>query len=256
MRAGARRHATAPLRALTLDYWDTIYHGAVLPERVALRRAALRRLVDDVAGDGGTSIADERFRAAYDASGEAMERWWHEQRGYRGAERIAWALARLDLAPRPAGCPLVARALVAVDDALLAHPPRPLAGAVDAVRRLAARCPLAIVSDTGFASGEAQDRLLAHDGLLDCFAVRVYSCDVGHAKPHHEPFARAAASLGTAPASILHVGDIERTDVAGALAAGFRAVRIDAVRNGGTSAAEAVVGGWAELEEHLDAHGG
>jgi putative hydrolase of the HAD superfamily len=147
---------------------------------------------------------------------------------------------------------MVARATAAVDDALLAQPPELLPGAADAVRRLARRYRLGIISDTGFASGEAQDRLLARDGLRDCLAVRVYSCDVGHAKPHAEPFRRAAASLGVAPAETLHVGDIERTDVAGALASGYRAVRIDALRDGGPSSAERVVRTWSELERWLE----
>jgi FMN phosphatase YigB (HAD superfamily) len=32
------------LRAVTFDYWDTIYTGAPAPERGALRQAAIRRL--------------------------------------------------------------------------------------------------------------------------------------------------------------------------------------------------------------------
>ena len=242
-----------PLRAISLDYWDTIYRGAATPERVALRRAALRRLVAGVAGD----VSDARFIEAYDASHVEAERWWREEhRGYQAAERVHWMFARLGLEPRPADCAALGQALAAVDDALLAHPPEPLPGAVAAVRRLAGRFRLAIVSDTGFASGEAQDRLLARDGLLDCFVTRVYSCDVGHAKPHPEPFRRAADSLGIAPGAILHVGDIERTDVAGALAAGFRAVRIDGgEQRWGPSAAEAVVRSWGELEAYLNGGG-
>ena len=75
--------------------------------------------------------------------------------------------------------------------------------------------------------------------------------DVGHAKPRPEIFGAAAAALGVAPHEILHVGDNERTDVHGALQAGFRAVRLDVVRAGGPSEAEYVASSFEELVEYL-----
>ena len=65
--------------------------------------------------------------------------------------------------------------------------------------------------------------------------------NVGHAKPRREMFEACAAALGRAPETIIHIGDNERTDVRGALDAGFRAIRLDVVRDGGPSAAELVV---------------
>jgi len=107
------------------------------------------------------------------------------------------------------------------------------------------------VSDTGFASGRAQDRLLAQDGLLQYFAATIYSMDVGHSKPRPEPFQRALETLGASPNEAIHVGDIERTDIAGALAAGMRAVRIDVMRPGGSSAAEHVATSYEDLVAYL-----
>jgi FMN phosphatase YigB (HAD superfamily) len=140
-----------------------------------------------------------------------------------------------------------------------------LSGAADAVRRLAARFPLAIVSDTGFSSGRAQDALLDRDGLRAYFTATVYSMDIGHAKPRPEPFHAAVAALGVAsPAYVIHVGDNERTDVRGALASGLRAIRLDVAHAGGwsasedgteysgPSAAEFVATGFRELVEYIE----
>jgi putative hydrolase of the HAD superfamily len=74
---------------------------------------------------------------------------------------------------------------------------------------------------------------------------------VGHAKPRPEPFHAALAALGVDAADALHVGDIERTDVRGALGVGMRAVRLDIVRPGGDSAAEYVATSYEELMEYL-----
>lgn len=235
------------LRAVTLDYWDTIYLGASEPTRIQHRRETLARLVADL----GADVPAEGFQQLYRASAVEAERWWREEhRGYTTAERIRWLLSQLGI-QRPPGCPHVAKAVEAVDATLLEMPPALLSGAREAIDVLAARFPLAIISDTGFASGRAQDRLLEQDGLLDRFAATVYSMDVGWAKPRPEPFWAALDALGVAPHEALHVGDIERTDVLGALGVGMRVIRLDAVRESGPSAAEHVAVTLTEVVERL-----
>ncbi len=236
-----------PVRAVTFDYWDTIFIGASAPERAVLRQGALRRLLAAV----GHSLADERLLEIYSAANAEAERWWREEhRGYTTDERIRWMLKRLDV-ERPADCEHVAKAIRDVDEALLAHPPALIAGADGVLTRLASVYTLAIVSDTGFASGQAQDRLLERQQMLSLFAATVYSMDIGWAKPRPEPFIAASRALGVPPSGIVHVGDNERTDVRGALAAGMRAVRVDFVTGGGPSEAEYVARTWTDLGEYL-----
>jgi FMN phosphatase YigB (HAD superfamily) len=235
------------LRALTFDYWDTLYEGGALPERVTMRRTAVGALL----GAYGRALPEEQLRALYEASGREAERWWSEEhRGYTTNERLRWILERAAVKPRDP-CEHVATAADAVDNALLMLPPAMLAGAWQTLRVLRRHFRLAIVSDTGFASGRAQDRLLEKDAARAFFAATIYSMDVGHAKPRPEIFAAAVETLGVAPNEILHIGDNERTDVRGALAAGFRAVRLDVVRHGGPSEAEFVARSFEELSEYL-----
>lgn len=239
--------ARAPLRAITFDYWDTLYTGAPLGERGAIRQKALRRMLVSI----GHVIDDDEFLKLYRASGEEAERWWRdEHRGYTARDRIAWMLEKISIR-RPDDCEHMARAIAAVDDALLTLPPPLLEGAADCISAVAGRFKLGIISDTGFASGDAQNRLLEHDGLRKHFDVTVYSADIGHAKPRPEPFLAALAALGVRPEEALHVGDNERTDVRGALAVGMRAVRIDAVRQNGDTAGEFVAASLPELRDYL-----
>jgi putative hydrolase of the HAD superfamily len=235
------------LRALTFDYWDTLYEGGALPERIALRRTAVGALL----GAYGRALPDEQLRALYEESGREAERWWSEEhRGYRTDERLRWILERAAVTPRES-CEHVAAAVDAVDNALLMLPPAMLRGAWQMLRSLSRLFTLAIISDTGFASGRAQDRLLEKDAARDFFSATIYSMDVGHAKPRPEIFAAAVETLDFPPHEILHIGDNERTDVRGALAAGFRAVRLDVVRPGGPSEAEFVARSYEELESYL-----
>jgi FMN phosphatase YigB (HAD superfamily) len=235
------------LRALTFDYWDTLYEGGALPERVALRRTAVGALL----GAYGRALPEEQLRVLYEESGREAERWWSEQqRGYSTNDRLRWILERADVTPRD-GCEHVSAAADAVDNALLILPPAMLSGAWRTLRTLDRHFALAVISDTGFASGRAQDRLLEKDGARDFFAATIYSMDVGHAKPHPEIFRAAIDLLGTAPHQILHIGDNERTDVRGALDAGLRAIRLDVVQSGGPSEAEFVANSYEELVAYL-----
>jgi len=193
----------------------------------------------------------QRLRTLYEESGREAERWWSEdQRGYTTNERLHWILERAAVKPRE-GCEHVAAAADAVDNALLMLPPAMLAGAWQMLRTLRRHYALAVISDTGFASGRAQDRLLEKDAARAYFSATIYSMDVGHAKPRPEIFRHAVETLGVAPHEILHIGDNERTDVRGALAAGFRAIRLDVVRTGGPSEAEYVARSYEDLTEYL-----
>ena len=234
-------------RVVTFDYWDTLYEGLAVPERVEFRRAALRRMLSDL----GCAIADVEFAELYRESGVEAERWWRdEHRGYTAEERIRWLLRKLAI-DRPAGCEHIGRAIQAVDDGLLMLPPRLFDGVAESLGRLSAEFELGIISDTGFASGRAQDRLLEKDGIRRMFRATIYSADIGHAKPRREPFDAALAVFGVEPHEIIHVGDNERTDVRGALAVGMRAVRVDFVKQTGPSSAEFVARTFDELRDYL-----
>ena len=235
------------MRVITLDYWDTIYQATSTPDRVRKRHESVQALLERL----GADVPAEEFVRLYKASAVEAERWWRdEHRGYTTADRIRWLLAQLAI-ERPEHCEHIARAVEEIDDTLITVPPPLLDGAAEGIRVLASHFRLGIISDTGFVSGRAQDKLLAQDGLLGHFSATVYSVDVGHAKPRPEPFQRALDLLGVSPADAIHVGDIERTDVAGALSVGMRAVRLDKMRPGGSSDAEYVATSYEDLVRYL-----
>lgn len=233
------------LRAVTLDYWDTIYVGASLPERVTRRREALLRLVHQL----GSTVSAAEFEVMYRDSAIEADRWWREEhRGYHTTDRVRWILDRMGLSASEAQ---VTDAAITVDQTLIDLPAPLLPGARELLAALGSRVKLAIVSDTGFASGNAQDALLKADGVRAHFGATIYSMDVGRAKPHPTIFQAALDALGVPASDALHVGDNERTDVGGALAMGMRAVRLDAVRTSGPSRAEYVARSLHDLTTYL-----
>ncbi|HEX2863222.1 MAG TPA: HAD family hydrolase, partial [Deinococcales bacterium] len=90
---------------------------------------------------------------------------------------------------------------------------------------------LGIVCDAATTPGRILRELLAADGLLGFFVPEAlsFSDETGHCKPRPQAFQRALDGLGLPPAQVAHVGDIPRTDIAGARAAGLKAVRFAGV---------------------------
>ena len=77
-------------------------------------------------------------------------------------------------------------------------------GAVDAVRRIAARWPTALASSS---HPRAIEAALAATGLADAFDAVVSSDDVAHGKPAPDVFLEAARRLGSDPESTLVIED-------------------------------------------------
>ena len=84
---------------------------------------------------------------------------------------------------------------------------------------------LGIICDVGLTPSVLLREFLAAHGVLAHFSHWSFSDEVGVYKPHREIFEHALAGLGARADEALHIGDIRRTDIAGARGAGMRAVR-------------------------------
>ncbi len=96
--------------------------------------------------------------------------------------------------------------------------------------------------------------LLAGYGLRDLFSGFVFSDEAGCSKPAPEMFRRAAELAGCGIEEMVHVGDREHNDIAGAKDAGARAVLFTGAvdRSRGPSRADAVCRDFADLPAILD----
>ena len=90
--------------------------------------------------------------------------------------------------------------------------------------------------------------LLTRLDLARWFEVIVISCEAGWVKPDRRIFETAAHAFWLQPGAILHVGDCLSEDVAGARAAGFRALLLD---RAGQVAQPGVILHLSSVTEHL-----
>lgn len=115
---------------------------------------------------------------------------------------------------------------------------------------------LGIVCDAGFSGGEVLRQLLDREGLLAYFSGWAFSDEVGHYKPAPQTFEAALGALDADPATAMHVGDLRRTDIAGASALGMRTVRYRALHDDpdveGRIEADFVIDSHRELLELID----
>ena len=75
---------------------------------------------------------------------------------------------------------------------------------------------MGIVSDTAISTGEILKEVLDNAGLLKYFSHFSFSDETGVAKPHPKAYTTILEPAAVDPMEALHIGDIERTDVAGA----------------------------------------
>ncbi len=198
------------VRAITFDFWRTLFYTRTGNEqRKALRAQTLSALL---------GVPQEKIAPALKhVANEFLRVHITDQRTPQPAEAVPMLAAQLGLRIRPEdAAPIVA----AITDAFLAHPPDPIPGALEAVRAAAARVPVGLISDTGLTPGSHLRVLLERLGFAPHFTAFSFSDEVGVAKPQAAIFQHAAAGLGVAPGELLHIGDLEPTDVAGAINVG------------------------------------
>ncbi len=215
------------IRAVTFDFWNTIAQvpsGAMTEARTRALAIACER--------GGVEVETAALVAALEEVGAHWERSWAEG-VHLHPEQAVEVLVR-ELGAEGAAEELVGEAFLGahreVDLELT-----PAVGEV--LAELAGRgVRLGIVCDVGFTGGESLRGWLQREGLLRHFTGWAFSDEVGHYKPDPRIFEAALTALGAEPGEALHIGDLRRTDVAGAAALGMRTVRYRGVHDDHDSA--------------------
>ena len=237
--------------AVTIDFWNTLFGTENGPERERERREVMTAEL----AQAGFSFDEPTLEGAREAAHEHFRHHWLEKQRTPGAvELVEVMLARLDAKVSDDALERVADVFAR---GVIDHPPELLPGAADAVERLAETVPLAIISDTAFSPGSVLRELMGEVGILDRFSAFVFSDETGVAKPDPLAFERALGALNVEARDAVHIGDIERTDVLGARAAGMHAVlyrnadHLHQLAEDGT-AAHATIAHWDDLDEVLD----
>lgn len=216
------------VRAVTFDCWGTLIADH------DMSRAMARRVDAVVAASGGRLPSAE--------ARDLMDKAWrvHHDAWVDGTQFGSEGMARFCSESLGLADGAIAALCAEFEDASTDGDVDALPGAADTLGLLrSAGVRTALVCDTGFTPGRWVRRFLEAHGLLEGLEFLAFSDEVGVPKPHPRIFAAALEALEAEPHEAVHVGDLLRTDVAGARAVGMRTVRITAVNASGTAAGQA-----------------
>lgn len=246
----AARPITSPIprppKAVTIDCWSTLLMDNNAEHALTRRGAALAAIATRLGRDLSQDAAVALIKRAWELHVQA----WRLGQLFGPEGAAVWCLAELGLTVTPE---LVEELADAIAKGTLATGTRSVAGAGEALRTLReAGIATALVCDTGFTPARCVREALALHGLeLDHY---FFSDEVGTPKPHAPIFLAALAATAARPEEAVHIGDLRRTDIAGARAAGMASVRFAGVHDDGWLAedcqdeeADAVLRHWADL---------
>jgi FMN phosphatase YigB (HAD superfamily) len=220
-----------PPRAVTFDCWSTLISDKNWEQTMLHRQQSLI----EIAARRGVEISAERSKELIEAAWEQHVISWRSG-GVFGARGAAdWILGRLGIPVvsnngSSAEAELAAELALAIESATSGVGTYVLDGAVDAIEAVrAAGIGTALVCDVGFTPARFVRGFLGDHGIkLDHY---FFSDEVGTPKPYPPIFLAALEATGAGPDEAVHIGDLRRTDIAGARNAGMGTIRYTGIHD-------------------------
>jgi FMN phosphatase YigB (HAD superfamily) len=215
------------IRAVTYDCWGTLIKDRDFEGAMSRRAGALERLLGLDANESAALL-----REAWTRHDQA----WKQVETFGPGRMAAYCLQARGVGDDQA----MAELTRAFEEASLETGVDAVDGAPEVLAQLErAGIRRGLVCDTGFTPGRVVRHLLDELGLAGHLEVFCFSDEVGVPKPGNDIFAKALAELGVRPPEAIHVGDLLRTDVAGAHEIGMHAARFRGVHDDRSDASEA-----------------
>ena len=230
------------IRAVTYDCWGTLLKDRDWEGAMATRQSALRRFLD---------LSETEARALLEEAWARHDDAWKQVETFGPGRMAAYCLEARGIFDDDKINELTRE----FEEASIQTGVDGVEGAQETLAALAAaNVRLGLVCDTGFTPGRVVRQLLDDNGLLDHLEVLCFSDEVGVPKPGADIFDKALAELGVRPPEAVHIGDLRRTDIAGAQDVGMHAVRFRGVHDDRSDSREArvVIDRHEEILDLLD----
>lgn len=235
-----------PLEAVTFDFWNTLIRA----DNAGFRDRRLTAWLGLLAGEG-FELEGDVVNTAMDHAASQFDANWKANRFYGAAESVEDMLTHLGL---QVSDDTKAELLASITDP--PHDPEPTPHVIDALEGLrSAGIRIGIICDVGLAPSSTLRRFLTGNDMLGYFDHWSFSDEVGTFKPDPVIFDHALAGLGGIdPSAAAHVGDLRRTDIAGAKGSDIFAVRYSGIYDdpGNPADGSDAVEGDAVVADHAD----
>lgn len=215
------------IRAVTYDCWGTLLKDHDWEGAMDIRLSALRRFLD---------LEESEARALLDEAWARHDEAWKQVETFGPGRMAAYCLEAKGIFDDDA----ISKLTREFEEASIHTGVDAVEGAAETLGALAEKdIRRGLVCDTGFTPGRVVRQILDDTGLLQYLEVLCFSDEVGVPKPGNEIFAKALAELGARPPEAVHIGDLKRTDIAGARDIGMHGIRFRGVHDDRTDSADA-----------------
>lgn len=240
------------IKAITIDFWNTIFDSSGGTVRNDLRRNALLAAIEK----HGIRVEADEFDVALKASWEYFnDIWRNEMRTPNVVDSVSFFWNYLKLPKDDFAVQALANYFA---ESVILHPPKLIDGVAAQLAELSQIYKIGLISDTGFSPGTVLKRLLEKVGILSYFTAFSFSDETGVSKPHPKAYLKVLEELNISPEEAMHIGDIEATDIVGAKQLGMKAIRFNgdptavySKENTSSTLADAEMNHWQELSNIL-----
>jgi HAD superfamily hydrolase (TIGR01549 family) len=206
------------LRAITFDFWNTLYKAPAGQEMSNWRISAFQKILLQL----GRPADPVLVRIAI----EDCWRYAHKYQREYGMDitprgHLDYILQQLRLDLKREEWQQVYQVFTSI---LLAHPPQLNEGVAETLPQLAEKYKLAVICNTGITPGLLLREIMKADDIFRFFDFLTFSDEVKWAKPNVKIFNYTLENLQVQNGEAAHIGDDSSSDVTGAKMAGMTAV--------------------------------
>lgn len=206
------------IEALTFDFWNTLYKIPREEERSFKRLNEVQALADSFG----------QYRPDGEILQAIKDTWEYTYRLQRREGYDIGPRGQVEQIVRRLGLELSASQFEELYQMFIGYlrvyPPQLNYGVQEVLPVMAERYRLAVICNTGSTPGAILREIMQKDGIAGYFRERIYSDEVGWAKPNPLIFSHTLHLLEVKPENAAHIGDDPSTDLKGAREAGMMAI--------------------------------
>jgi len=193
---------------ISFDFWNTLYANGAEDQRHKLRTRYFHKILSAYG-----MISEEVVQNAFESSTRMfIENWRNKHRTPTTGERIRYMSEEIGIKIDNDCIEKTAAYFGEIIDII---PPQKIPAIKATISQLATDYPLAIISDTGYISGQYIRTFLENEKMLSYFQSLFFSDEHDHCKPHASVFHMTCQNLNIDCTNLVHIGDLEHTDVRG-----------------------------------------
>ena len=227
---------------ISFDFWNTLYGKGDEPKRHNLRVDYFYKTISKYIKIDLNSI-EQVIQASIEFF---LYEWQNNYRTPTAPERIEYMSKLLSIKLENND---IEKIITFFGNLIFTVPPENKPVNLNIIRQLAEIYPLALISDTGYMSGKFIRKFLKNEGLLSYFNSLVFSDEQKYCKPHSTVFRKTCKKLNVPCSRLIHIGDLEQTDIKGAKDSGCIGIRYTGWNNGlpVNSQADKIINNYEDL---------